>query len=150
MIMKFKIFETWNDNTIDRSLFVSGRAKHNPKVINNAIEYETDDGKFFATIKQIGMSKFLCKVYKYNDDGEKKRIRKKIKRTLKTAHNFIREVLNDRVEKNEEEPEEEPIGDDIPDESEYEFEPIPDMPPEYFEPQEYQEPKPKTIIRRFN
>jgi hypothetical protein len=98
MITKFKIFETWNDNNIDKSLFVSGRAKHNPKVIGNTIEYKTDNGKYIANIKQLGSGKFLCKVYKIRDDGSKIRIKKKIKKSLKTAHNFVREVLNTKLE----------------------------------------------------
>jgi hypothetical protein len=98
MITIFKIFETWNDDTIDNSLFISGRAKHNPKVIRNRIEYKTDNGKYVARIKQLGSGKFLCKVYRIKNDGSKIRIRKKIKDTLKTAHNFVREFLNDRLE----------------------------------------------------
>jgi len=93
------IFETWNDDTIDKSLFVSGRAKHNPKVKGDTIEYKTDNGgKYVARIKKLSNGKFLCKVYRVKDDGSKIRIRKKVKKTLSTAHNFIREFLNDRVE----------------------------------------------------
>jgi len=98
MITIFKIYETWNDDNIDKSLFVSGRAKHNPKVKNNIIEYKTDDSKYVAKIKQLSSGKFICKVYRIKEDGSRIRIRKKIKKTLQTAHNFIREFLNDRVE----------------------------------------------------
>lgn len=99
MIIAFKIFETWNDNSIDKSLFVSDRAKHNPKVLNGTIEYKTDNGEYVAKIKQIGYSTFLCKVYKLSKDGSKIRVKKKIKNSLKTAHNFIREALNDKIDK---------------------------------------------------
>jgi len=98
MITIFKIYETWNDDTIDKSLFVSGRAKHNPKVKNDIIEYKTDNGKYVAKIKKLSNGKFICKVYRIRDDGSKIRIRKKVKKTLQTAHNFIREFLNDRLE----------------------------------------------------
>ena len=92
------MFETWNDDRIDKSLFVSGRAKHNPKVKGNTIEYKTDNGKYVAKIKQLSSGKFMCKVYRIKEDGSRIRIRKKIKATLQTAHNFIREFLNDRIE----------------------------------------------------
>jgi len=36
-----KTFENWNDNIIDNSLFVSGRAKYNPKVYGGVIKYKT-------------------------------------------------------------------------------------------------------------
>lgn len=98
MVTTFKIFETWNDNKIDKSLFVSGRAKHNPKVKDHTIEYKTDNGKYVAKIKQLASGKFICKVYKIKEDGSKIRIRKKIKKTLQTAHNFVRDFLNDRLE----------------------------------------------------
>jgi len=92
------IFENWKDNTIDNALFTSGRAKHNPTVINSdTVEYKTDNGKYLATIKQIG-DKFLCKVYRIKGDGSKIRIKKKKKNNLDNAHNFTREFLNDRLE----------------------------------------------------
>lgn len=145
MIVKFKIFETWNDNTIDSSIFISGKAKHNPKVVNNTIEYETDDGKYTALIKQIGRSRFICKIYKIDNEGGKIRIKKRIKKSLKTAHNFVREILNDKTDKKKREKEE------ISKEPEMEFQPEPE--PEFsFEPSQdqfYQKPKRKTIIRRF-
>lgn len=99
MITIFKIFETWNDNTIDDSLFISGRAKHNPKVIRDTIEYETDNGKYTAKIKQLSNGRFLCKIYMIKSDGSKIRIKKKIKDTLETAHNFTRETLNNKIDK---------------------------------------------------
>jgi RecG-like helicase len=98
MITNLKIYETWNDSRIDKSLFVSGRAKHNPKVLGNTIEYKTDNGKYIAVIKQLGSGKFICKVYRLSEDGNKIRIRKKIKKTLQTAHNFTREFLNDKID----------------------------------------------------
>ena len=98
MITTFKIFETWNDDIIDKTLFVSGRAKHNPKVKNDVIEYKTDNSKYVARIKQLATGNFMCKVYRINDDGSKTRIRKKVKKTLQTAHNFVREFLNDRID----------------------------------------------------
>ena len=83
MVTIFKIFETWNDDTIDKSLFVSGRAKHNPKVKGDTIEYKTDNGKYVAKIKQLSSGKFICKVYRIKEDGSRIRIRKKIKKTFK-------------------------------------------------------------------
>jgi len=97
MITLFKIYETWNNNIIDKSLFISGRAKYNPKVKGKSINYETDNKDYIATIKQLSSGRFLCKIYKIKN-GKKVRIRKKLKKSLQTAHNFIREFLNDRVD----------------------------------------------------
>ena len=152
MITTFKIFETWNDDSIDKSLFVSGRAKHNPKVVGNTIEYETDNGKFIAKIKKIG-SKFICKIYKIREDGSKIRIRKKTKKTLKTAHNFVREVLNDRIKekKKKKKKKKEEIIDEPLDNLFVDNPPVDDESMDLAEPFDFSEPEPirKTIIRRF-
>ncbi len=147
------IFETWKDNSIDKTLFTSNRAKHNPKVINNIIEYKTDNGEYIATIKQVGR-KFLCKIYSTKGDGSKIRIRKKLKDNLDTAHNFTREYLNDRLEgknlkkkkkkskksklKKDDNPLDKLFVDDIDDNFDSEFT------PEF----NFRKPK-KTTIRRF-
>lgn len=148
------IFETWNDDTIDKSLFLSGRAKHNPKVKGNIIEYKTDNGgKYIARIKKLSNGKFLCKVYRVKDDGSRIRIRKKVKKTLSTAHNFIREFLNDRVENK-------PMGnlskkkDKKEKKSENSFDELfvdagePNFSDSTFDFSELEKPR-KTIIRRF-
>ncbi len=150
MIIIFKIFETWNDDTIDKSLFVSGRAKHNPKIKNNIIEYKTDNGKYVARIKQLSGGNFICKVYRIKEGGSKIRIRKKIKNTLQTAHNFIREFLNDRIEgkktkkekKKKRKKEKDPLDKLFVDVDE----------PDFSDSFDFDEPKSvrKTIIRRFS
>lgn len=93
-----KKFETWNNNIIDDSLFVSGRAKYNPKVSGGVIKYKTGNVEpyYFAEIVKKG-DKFVCKVYKKNKDGEEIRLRNKIKKSLKLAHNYVREFLNQKL-----------------------------------------------------
>jgi len=94
------IFESWNDNNIDKSLFISGRAKYHPKVGHRKITYHTGTTPpyYTAEILQSG-SNFICDIYKHRSDGSELRVRHKIKETLKTAHNYIREFLNDRLKK---------------------------------------------------
>ena len=96
-----RYFESWNNNIIDDSLFVSGRAKYNPEVYNGVIKYKTGNVEpyYFAELSKKG-NKFICKIYKKQKDGEEVRLRNKIKKDLKTAHNYIREFLNQRL-KNE-------------------------------------------------
>ena len=142
-----KTFETWNDNIIDNSLFVSGRAKYNPRVAGGVIHYKTGNVEpyFFAEITKKG-DKFVCKVYKKKKDGEEQRIRNKIKKDLKTAHNYVREFLNQKLrsqkKKKHKDKDVEPSM-SMP-------EPQIQMPMEPMMPMEYQAPpKSKTIIRRF-
>jgi RecG-like helicase len=138
-----KLFETWNDNIIDKSLFISGRAKYNPKVSNDVIHYKTDksEKEYTAEITKKG-GKFICKVYKIKKDGEKKRIKNKIKNTLKTAHNYVREYLNQRL-KNKPKKKEKKQDLDLMKIEEPQVQPmIPPMMP-------MEELKSKTIIRRF-
>ena len=95
-----KTFETWNSNIIDNSLFISGRAKYDPKISNGVIRYKTGDSEpyFTAEITKNG-DKFICKVYKIKKNGKKVRVKNKMKKTLKTAHNYVREYLNQRLKK---------------------------------------------------
>jgi len=95
-----KTFETWNDNKIDNSLFISGRAKYDPNVSNGVIHYRTGKSKpyYTAEITKKG-GKFICKIYKVKKNGEEIRIKNKMKKTLKTAHNYVREFLNQRLKK---------------------------------------------------
>lgn len=95
-----KTFETWNNNIIDNTLFSSGKAKYDPKIVGNSIRYKTGNTEpyYFAEITQKG-NKFICKIYKKNKDGEEKRLRNKVKDELKLAHNYVREFLNQRLKK---------------------------------------------------
>lgn len=95
-----KTFEAWNDNIIDNSLFVSGRAKYNPKVVGNTIRYSTGTSEpyYYAVIEKKG-GRFICKIYKRKKDGEEIRLRNKIKKNLKLAHNYVREFLNQKLKK---------------------------------------------------
>ena len=136
-----KTFETWNDNIIDNSLFISGRAKYEPKVSNGVITYKTKDSQYHAEITKKG-GKFICKIYKTKKNGTDVRIKNKIKKTLKTAHNYVREYLNDRLRKKDKKKKEEKSDMIIThDEPQIQMPPIPMMP--------MQEPKSPTIIRRF-
>lgn len=96
----FKTFETWNNNIIDDSLFVSGRAKYDPKVAGGKIRYKTGNIEpyYFAEIERKG-DKFVCKVFKKKKNGEEIRLRNKIKKTLKLAHNYVREFLNQKLKR---------------------------------------------------
>jgi len=95
-----KTFETWNNNIIDNSLFVSGRAKYNPKVSNGAIRYKTGNTEpyYYAEITKKG-DKFICKIYKKKKDGTEIRLRNKLKTSLKLSHNYVREFLNQKLKK---------------------------------------------------
>ena len=86
-----KTFENWNDNIIDNSLFVSGRAKYNPKVYGGVIKYKTGTAEpyYFSEISKKG-DKFICKIYKKKKNGEEIRLRNKIKKDLKSEHNYVR------------------------------------------------------------
>jgi len=122
--------------------------KYNPKVINGIIHYKTGTAEpyYFAEISRKG-DKFICKIYKRKKDGDKIRLRNKLKKTLKTAHNYVREYLNQKLKKDEmrrrethdfEEVIREPVQREIPTTS------------TILPPAEYQAPpKSKTIIRRF-
>lgn len=143
--MKYiKIFETWNDNIIDNSLFVSGRAKYDPSVSNGIIHYKTGDVEpyYIAEIEKKG-GKFICKIYKIKKNGKKIRIKNKIKDNLKKAHNYVREYLNQRLKKKKKKKEKEDIIDVVKEEPQ--IEPMPMAQPMPFS----EEPKSKTIIRRF-
>lgn len=105
------IFESWEDNQIDRTLFSSGRAKYNPKVGNKRITYHTGTKPPFYTAEILQMgNKFICNIYKHDSGNNDERVRHKVKSTLKTAHNYIREFLNDRMRKKKKE-----VSDDIQD-----------------------------------
>lgn len=140
-----KTFETWNDNIIDKSLFVSGRAKYNPKVSNGVINYETGTSKpyYFAEITKKG-GKFICKIYKEKENGEEVRVKNKVKKTLKTAHNYVREFLNQKLKKKDKKKKEnkEEVQEIIRREEPQNIPMSTPMLP--MEP-----PKSKTIIRRF-
>jgi len=102
--MKFiKKYETWNNNVIDKSLFQSGKAKYDPKIVHGTIKYKTGDTPpyYFAEIYRKG-DHFVCKVYKKKKDGDDVRLRNKIKKELKLAHNYVREYLNQRLKKDKE------------------------------------------------
>jgi len=144
-----KTYETWNNNIIDNSLFSSGKAKYNPHVSNGVIKYKTGNSEpfYFAEISRKG-DKFICKIYKKKEDGTEIRLRNKLKKTLKTAHNYTREFINQRLKKDQrknQDSEEEVIPREQPQEFQRE---IPQKP--FLPPTEYQAPpKSKTIIRRF-
>jgi len=95
-----KSFESWNNNIIDNSLFKSGKAKYNPHVVNNTIQYKTDNNPpyYFAEITRKG-DKFICKIYKKKKNGDEIRLRNKLKKELKLAHNYVREFINQRLKK---------------------------------------------------
>ena len=108
LVKNIKTFEGWKDNFIDDTLFTSGRAKYNPHVINGTIHYKTSNVRpyYFATITKKG-EKFICKIYKIDKNGDKVKIRNKIKPEiepddLKIAHNYVREFLNQRLKKDKE------------------------------------------------
>lgn len=142
--MKYlKLFETWNDNIIDNSLFVSGRAKYEPNVANGRITYRTGNSEPFyhAEITKKG-DKFICKVYKRKKDGTDKRIKNKIKKTLKTAHNYVREYLNQRLKNKMKKKQIEEVDLVQP-------EVLPEIQPMATPMEPMIEPKSKTVIHRF-
>jgi hypothetical protein len=143
-----KTYETWNNNIIDKSLFASGRAKYKPKVVGNSITYKTGVAEpyYHAEIKKKG-GKFICKIYKKKKDGEDIRLRNKLKKTLKLAHNYVREFLNQRLKKDSKKTKKKS-------KSKKDIERIireePQIQPvQEFEPKLYPSRKNKTIIRRF-
>jgi hypothetical protein len=46
--------------------------------------------------------KFICKIYKKDDDGNNIRLRNKLKKELKIAHNYVREFLNQKLKRDAE------------------------------------------------
>lgn len=140
MILKFKVFETWNDNNIDDSLFISNRAKHNPKVFRNTIKYRTDNGKYTAKIEQIDSDSFICKIY-LSKGGEKIRVKKKTKNNLKSAHDFVRNYLSKKTKNSNKTSKKNIDKPDI-------YKQKNDFKPEFFP--EFYPTNSKTKIRRFN
>jgi hypothetical protein len=99
--MRFlKKYESWNDNVIDHSLFSSGRAKYSPQVSNGKIKYKTGNiaPYYFAEIYKKG-DKFTCEIFKKKKDGDVIRLRNRVKKDLKTSHNYVREFLNQRLKR---------------------------------------------------
>ena len=154
--MNIKTFETWNNNIIDDTLFVSGRAKYDPKVSGGKIRYKTGNIEpyYFAEIERKG-DKFVCKVFKKKKNGEEVRLRNKLKKTLKLAHNYVREFLNQKLKKKDKDRSkkrdrddidrvmrEEPGVDRFQQEMTYEPPSVPMSLPSV-------KPKSKTIIRRY-
>lgn len=152
-----KKFESWNNNIINKTLFTSGKAKYDAKVVNGIIKYKTGNIEpyYFAEIVKKG-NKFICKIYKKNKDGESKRLRNKLKSELKLSHNYVREFLNQRLKKDEKRGDDnlendyknkktsqEPMYDDFS----RNIAPEPKQLPIFSEPK--RKPKRKTIIRRF-
>ena len=146
-----KTFETWNDNIIDNTLFSSGKAKYDPKVSNGTIHYKTGsiEPYYFAEITRKG-GKFICKIYKKKKNGEDKRLRNKIKKELKLAHNYVREFLNQKLRKKKKRRKNDEVDRVMrepqvqPDYRDTSMDYTPPMPMPSYEP-----PKSKTIIRRF-
>lgn len=141
-----KTFETWNNNIIDDSLFSSGKAKYHPEVSAGKISYKTGNVEpyFFAEIEKKG-DKFICKVYRKKKDGSEKRIRNKVKKTLKLAHNYVREFLNQKLKRKAKGKDKETDLDRVIRE-----EPRENIENTSFGESPYMEPpKSKTIIRRF-
>jgi hypothetical protein len=148
-----KTFETWNNNIIDDSLFSSGKAKYDPKVVGGAIKYKTGtiEPYYFAEIIKKG-EKFICKIYKKKKDGEEIRLRKKI---LKLAHNYVREFLNQKLKKKDKNRSKKRDRDDVDrvirEEpsifNDTQMDPTYDQPTPM--PMPMSKPKSKTIIRRY-
>lgn len=149
-----KTFETWKDNTIDTTLFSSGRAKYNPKIVGDTIRYKSDsiNGSYFAEIKKVG-NKFICKIFKKTIDGDIIELRRKSKENLKDSHNYVREFINQRLNKKKKRKYKESdklnsVLDNIFDKNKtYNTEPKPTFKPSF---KEFKIPnKSKSIIRRF-
>jgi len=152
-----KTFESWNSNKIDNTLFSSGKAKYNAKVVGNTITYKTGDSTpyYFAEISEKG-NKFICKIYEKGKDGEDKRLRNKIKKELQLAHNYVREFLNQRLKKDEEKPKDKDKKKKKKKKSkknknkfDFPMEPQLDMMPDFDTPDTKTPTKERTIIRRF-
>jgi hypothetical protein len=142
-----KTFETWNDNIIDKSLFTSGKAKYNPKVVGGVIKYKTGNAEpyYFAEITKKG-NKFICKIYKRKKNGEEIRLKNKLKKELKLAHNYVREYLNQKLKnkKKSKKSNDEDVERIIKEDPQVQRE-MPEFTPE---PMTVPPPR-KTIIRRF-
>lgn len=152
MIMKnIMTFESWKNNIIDYSLFRSGKAKYHPRISGNTITYKTGDVEpyYTAEIKAKG-NQFICKIYKVKKNGEKIRIKNKIKEGLKLSHNYVREYLNQKLKKNKYSDQEKS---DKNQEKETPILPPEEMMKEFLPTPSTQLPyipeKPKTIIRHF-
>jgi hypothetical protein len=141
-----KTFESWKNNIIDNTLFTSGKAKYNPKVNSGVIKYKTGNYQpyYFARIERKG-TKFICKIYEKNKDGETIRLRNKLKNELKTAHNYVREFLNQKLKSKPKKRKKE-VEKAYRDEPEIRREEL--MKP-ILTPMEYIPPERKTIIRRY-
>jgi hypothetical protein len=149
-VSRFKTFETWNDNIIDNSLFASGRAKYHPKVANGTIHYKSGNIEpyYFAEITKRG-DKFICKIYKKKKDGSDKRIRNKIKKNLKLAHNYVREFINQRL-KRDKKKKNKRVDDNRDIQKIMSMQrPQVQKVPEFIPSEPIETPKNKTIIRRF-
>jgi len=147
-----KSFESWRNNVIDNSLFVSGRAKYNPKISNGVIKYKSGaiEPYYFAEIKKIG-DKFICKIYKRKKDGSEIRLRNKLKKELRLAHNYVREFFNQKLKVkkklNTDIKKDRIVIDDAEKQAAQLMEPTLPQPIEYVKPPK---PKSKAIIRRFS
>jgi hypothetical protein len=146
-----KSFESWNNNIIDNSLFKSGKAKYDARVVNGTIKYQTGTTPpyYFAEISSKG-DKFICKIYKKKKDGDEIRLRNKLKKELKLAHNYVREFINqklkkDKLKKSKRKDRKEDIERIIKEEPRIQREP--DFIPQ--EPVAPPQPARRTIIRRF-
>lgn len=142
-----KTYETWNNNIIDDALFSSGKAKYDPKVVGSVIKYKTGNAEpyYFAEIEKKG-EKFICKIYKKKKNGEEIRLRNKLKKTLKLAHNYVREFLNQKLKKKKTSSKSKADEMDRIIRGEEPQIQRPDFAPE---PMMMAPPKRKTIIRRF-
>jgi hypothetical protein len=151
--MKFiKKYENWKNNSIDHTLFKSGKAKYNPHVSNGSIKYKTGNKLpyYHAEIKEKG-DRFICKIYKKDENGDDVRLRNKVKKDLKLAHNYVREFLNQKLKrdeknKNKSKSKKDSIEKIIREEPNY----VEDRRPiEPIKIPKIEKPKKKTIIRRF-
>jgi len=154
---KIKTFENWKDNIIDDKLFTSGKAKYNPTVFGGIIKYKSGNVEpyYFARIQKKGIF-FICKIFKKTKDGKSVRLRNKKKDDLKSAHNYVREFINQRLKRDEEKGD---SNDSIFEPKKYntnvdtdkiftdEYSDDKSFTPYY--PPVMEEPKKKTIIRRY-
>lgn len=140
-----KTFETWKNNIIDNTLFSSGRAKYDPKVYGGVIKYKTGivEPYYFAEISKKGDT-FICKIYKKKKNGDEIRIRNKMKKDLRLAHNYVREFLNQKLKlKKKKRKETEDVVREEPQLRDYQ--------PQQYQPPQFSPPAPKkAIIRRFS
>lgn len=153
-----KTFENWKNNVIDDKLFTSGKAKYDPTVFGGIIKYKSGNSEpyYFARIQKKG-GIFICKIFKKNKDGESIRLRNKKKDDLKSAHNYVREFINQRLKRDEEKGDSEDTifepnkhsRHNIDTDKLFTDEYSDDKPIEPYYPPVMEEPKRKTIIRRF-